>query len=47
MAEELIALVAAKKIDPMIEQTIAFEEIPSGLTQLESRHVKGKIVAEL
>ncbi len=47
MAEEMIALVAAKKIDPMIEQTIAFEDIPSGLAQLESRHVKGKIVAEL
>jgi NADPH:quinone reductase len=46
MAEEMIALVAENKIDPMIEQTIRMEDIPEGLAQLESRHVKGKIVAE-
>lgn len=46
MAEEMIALVAEGKIDPMIEQTIRMEDIPEGLAQLESRHVKGKIVAE-
>jgi NADPH:quinone reductase-like Zn-dependent oxidoreductase len=46
MATEMIALVADKKIDPMIEQTISMEEIPEGLAQLEGRHVKGKIVAE-
>jgi len=38
--------VASKKIYPMIEQTITLEEIPAGLAQLQSRHVKGKIIAE-
>jgi NADPH:quinone reductase len=47
MAEEMIALVAAGKIDAMIEQTIGLEDIPAGLAQLETRHVKGKIVAEI
>ena len=47
MAEEMIALVADKKIDPMIEQTIGLADIPEGLAQLETRHVKGKIVAEI
>ncbi len=47
MAEEMIALVAAKKIDPMVEQVIGLEDIPDGLAQLETRHVRGKIVAEL
>jgi NADPH:quinone reductase-like Zn-dependent oxidoreductase len=47
MAEEMIALVADKKIDPMIEQTIGLADIPEGLAQLETRHVKGKIIAEL
>lgn len=46
MAEEMIALVAAKKIDPMIQQVIGLEDIPEGLAQLETRHVRGKIVAE-
>jgi len=47
MATEMIALVSEKKIDPMIEQTITLEEIPEGLAQLQTRHVKGKILAEL
>lgn len=47
MAQEMIALVAGKKIDPMIEQTITLDQIPDGLAQLQTRHVKGKIVAEL
>ena len=46
MAEEMIALVADKKIDTMIEQTITMEDIPEGLAQLQTRHVKGKIIAE-
>ncbi|MFT5090699.1 MAG: NADPH2:quinone reductase [Candidatus Latescibacterota bacterium] len=45
MAGEMIALVADKKINPMVEQVIALEDIPAGLAQLESRHVRGKIVA--
>jgi|TARA_B100001964_G_scaffold170778_1_gene187928 NADPH:quinone reductase-like Zn-dependent oxidoreductase len=47
MAEEMIALVAAKKIDPMIEQTITLDQISKGLTLLQTRHVKGKIVVEI
>jgi len=47
MATEMIALVADKKIDPMVEQVISLEQIPDGLAQLESRHVRGKIVATL
>jgi NADPH:quinone reductase-like Zn-dependent oxidoreductase len=47
MADEMIALVAAGKIDPMIKQTIGLEDIPAGLAQLETRHVHGKIVAEI
>ncbi len=47
MAAEMIALVADGKIDTMIEQTIGLEDIPEGLAQLETRHVKGKIVAEI
>ena len=47
MADEMIALVTEGKINTMIEQTISLEDIPDGLTQLETRHVKGKIVAEI
>ncbi len=47
MADEMIALVAAKKIDTMITQVIGLDDIPDGLAQLETRHVRGKIVAEL
>ena len=47
MAEEMIALVADGKIDAMIEQTIGLDEIPEGLAQLQGRHVRGKIVAEI
>jgi D-arabinose 1-dehydrogenase-like Zn-dependent alcohol dehydrogenase len=47
MAEEMIALVSEKKIDPMIEQRIRLEDIPEGLAQLQTRHVRGKIVAEI
>ncbi len=47
MATEMIALVAEGKIDPMITQVIALDEIPQGLEQLQTRHVRGKIVAEI
>lgn len=47
MAEEMIALVAEKKIDPLVSQVITLDEIPTGLTQLAGRHVHGKIVAEV
>jgi len=47
MADEMIGLIAEKKIDPMVKQLIGLEDIPEGLAQLETRHVRGKIVAEL
>ena len=47
MAEEMITLVADKKIVAMIEQTIGLDEIPEGLARLQGRHVRGKIVAEI
>ncbi len=47
MAEELIALVADGKVNTMVEQVIGLDEIPDGLAQLETRHVRGKIVAEI
>ena len=31
----------------MIGQVVGLEDIPAGLAQLETRHVRGKIVAEL
>ncbi len=47
MAEEMIALVAEGKVDPMVQQVIGLEDIPDALAQLQTRHVRGKIVAEL
>lgn len=47
MAEEMIALVDEGKINTMVEQVIGLEDIPEGLAQLQTRHVKGKIVAEI
>ena len=47
MGQEMIGLVAGGQINPMVEQVIRFEEIPAGLAQLQTRHVRGKIVAEI
>ncbi len=47
MASEMIALVAEGRIAPLVEQLIRLDEVPAGLAQLETRHVRGKIVAEL
>ena len=46
MAEEMIALVAGRKLDPMVEEVIGLEDIPGALARLQTRHVRGKIVAE-
>lgn len=45
MADEMIGLLADGKIKSMVEQVIDFEQIPDRLAQLETRHVRGKIVA--
>lgn len=47
MAKEFGKLVSEKKINPMVEQLISLEEIPSFLNKLSERHVKGKIVAKI
>ena len=46
MAEEMIALVAGRQLDPMVEEVIGLEDIPGALARLQTRHVRGKIVAE-
>ncbi len=47
MATEMINLVRAGKIDTMVEEQIGLKDVPAGLARLETRHVRGKIVAEL
>jgi NADPH2:quinone reductase len=47
MGDELLALVADKKVSPMIARTISLEEVPEALVELSQRHVKGKIVVKL
>ena len=47
MGEEMMALVAAGKIDPLDREIIALAEIPAGLEKLSGRHVRGKIVARI
>ncbi len=47
MAEEFMQLMLDGKIDPMVSEIIGLEDIPSALTRLSERHVRGKIVAKL
>ena len=47
MGEEMIALVAAGEIDPMVSEVISLEAVPAGLERLAGRHVRGKIVAKV
>ncbi|NGY85799.1 zinc-binding dehydrogenase [Bacillus megaterium] len=47
MGDELLALVAEKKVAPMIERIILLKEVPSALEELSKRHVKGKIIAKI
>jgi NADPH:quinone reductase len=47
MAQEMITLVSEGRIDAMVEQRISLDQVPEGLAQLQTRHVRGKIVAEL
>jgi NADPH:quinone reductase-like Zn-dependent oxidoreductase len=47
MGEEMIAMVADGRIDPLVSEVIDFEDIPSGLEELRGRHVHGKIVAQI
>jgi NADPH:quinone reductase len=47
MGEEFGVLASEKKINPMLEEVISFEDIPTALKRLSERHVRGKIVAKL
>ena len=47
MGDELLALVAEKKVAPMIERIISLKEVLSALEELSKRHVKGKIITKV
>lgn len=47
IGREFGALVSKGTIKPMLEETIALEEIPDALVRLSMRHVRGKIVARV
>lgn len=47
MAEELGALVATGRIDPMVNEVVSLDSVPDALRRLARRHVRGKIVAQL
>jgi NADPH2:quinone reductase len=47
MAGEFAQLLMAKKLNPMIAETIALEDVPQALTRLSERHVRGKIVVRI
>ncbi|MBM7650191.1 NADPH:quinone reductase-like Zn-dependent oxidoreductase [Bacillus ectoiniformans] len=47
IGDELLSLVAEKKISPLVERVIKMEEVPQTLLELSERHVKGKIVAKI
>ena len=45
MASELLKLVAAKELDPLVTEEIPAADIVKGLQRLSERHVRGKIIA--
>lgn len=45
MASELLKLVAAKELDPLVTEEIPATDIVKGLQRLSERHVRGKIIA--
>ena len=47
MADEMIAMIADGTVDSMVERVVGFDEIPGSLAEIEERHVRGKIVAEI
>lgn len=47
IGKEFGALVSQKKINPMLQEVIQLEEIPTALMRLSQRHVRGKIVAQI
>jgi len=47
MGDELAALVADSRIDPMVQETVPLEAVPAALTRLAQGHQRGKLVARL
>lgn len=47
MADEFMQLMVDKKVSAMVTEVISLEELPSALTRLSERHVRGKIVVNL
>ncbi|MDZ5713116.1 zinc-binding dehydrogenase [Jeotgalibacillus haloalkalitolerans] len=47
IGDHLVELLAKGEIKSLVEQVISLEEVPKGLEELETRKVKGKIVAEI
>jgi NADPH:quinone reductase len=47
MGTELAALVAAGAVDPMVGEVVALDDVPDALRRLTTRHVRGKIVAQV
>ncbi|MFE6892041.1 zinc-binding dehydrogenase [Streptomyces sp. NPDC057694] len=45
MLTELLSLTAQGHLDPRVMRTLTLDEVPSGLTELAGRHVRGKLVA--
>lgn len=47
IGDELMARLAGGKLDPMVEEIVALEDIPEALRRLRRREVTGKIVARV
>lgn len=47
IGDDMLARLAAGRLDPMIAETIPFDAIPDGLRRLQRREVTGKIVATI
>ena len=47
MAEELMQRVKKGTLNPMINEVLPREELPSGLKKLKGRHVRGKIIVRM
>lgn len=47
MATALGELVVTKKLDPMIDHVLSFEQIPQGLQALKQHLISSKLVARI
>lgn len=47
IGDEMLAMLVDGRLDPMITETLALEDIPDALKRLRARQVKGKLVAVL